>query len=77
MPHVIVKLWPGRTEEQKNELSDKITKAIKDTLGSSDNSISVAIEEVPKMEWKKKVFDPEIIGRSEILYKKPDYTPPE
>ncbi|MFN2269230.1 MAG: tautomerase family protein [Anaerolineae bacterium] len=26
MPHVIVKLWPGRTEEQKKRLADEIVK---------------------------------------------------
>lgn len=77
MPHVTVKLWPGKTEEQKNELANKITEAVKESLGSSDDYISVAIEDVPKLEWKTKVFDPEIIGKSELLYKKPDYTPPE
>ena len=65
------------TEEQKNELANKITEAVKESLGSSDDYISVAIEDVPKLEWKTKVFDPEIIGKSELLYKKPDYAPPE
>lgn len=32
MPHVIVKLWPGKSERQKQELADKITRAIMDTL---------------------------------------------
>ncbi len=25
MPHAIIKLWPGRTEEQKQLLADRIT----------------------------------------------------
>ena len=29
MPHVIVKLWPGKSEQQKKSLADKITKAEK------------------------------------------------
>ena len=77
MPHVIVKLWPGRTEEQKHALAVKITDALKETMGASDNSISIAIEEIPKLEWKDKVYDPEIIARMDALYKKPDYSPPE
>jgi len=27
MPHVIVKLWPGKSERQKQELADRITGA--------------------------------------------------
>ena len=77
MPHVIVKLWPGRTEEQKFALSKRIVDALKETMEASDNSISIAIEEVPKLEWKDKVYDPEIMAKKDILYKKPNYTPPE
>jgi len=73
MPHVIVKLWPGRTEEQKANLSSKITEALKDAINAPDSSISVAIEEIPKEEWKDKVYNPEIIGKKEFLYKKPGY----
>ncbi|HET9131743.1 MAG TPA: tautomerase family protein [Terriglobia bacterium] len=29
MPHVIVKLWPGKTDEQKKQLADRITRAMK------------------------------------------------
>jgi 4-oxalocrotonate tautomerase len=77
MPHVIVKLWPGRTEEQKYALSKRITDALKETMEASDSSISIAIEEVPKLEWKNKVYDPEIMAKKDILYKEPGYKPPE
>ena len=30
MPHVIVKLWPGKTEQQKKELAERITKDVMD-----------------------------------------------
>ena len=32
MPHVIVKLWPGKSERQKQDLADEITRAVMDTL---------------------------------------------
>ena len=28
MPHVIVKLWPGESEQQKRRLADAITKDV-------------------------------------------------
>jgi 4-oxalocrotonate tautomerase len=32
MPHVIMKLWPGKSEDQKNRLAEAITKNIMDIL---------------------------------------------
>ncbi len=74
MPHVIVKLWPGRTTEQKTDLSNKIIEALKTSLDATDSSISIAIEEVPEEKWKESVYDTEIAGKDELLYKKPGYT---
>ena len=76
MPHIIVKLWPGRTIEQKTDLCDKITEALKTSVDATDDSISIAIEEIPKEKWKELVYDTEITGKEELLYKKPGYTFP-
>jgi len=74
MPHIIVKLWPGRSEETKQRLADAIARDVVDILGSSEASVSVAIEEVSSEDWKKDVYDPEIRGRQGGLYKKPGYS---
>ena len=76
MPHVIVKLWPGRTTVQKTDLCNKITEALKASMDATDSSISIAIEEIPKEKWKELVYDTEITGKEELLYKKPGYTFP-
>lgn len=73
MPHVVVKMLAGRTEKQKKELTDEIVRAIVSTLGSTEDSITVAIEDFEKDDWASKVYKPEIEGRPEILYKKPGY----
>jgi 4-oxalocrotonate tautomerase len=73
MPHVIVKLWPGRTEEQKQGLADAIVRDLTSVLGSGEASVSVAIEEVTEQEWKAKVYDPEIEAKADTLYKRPGY----
>lgn len=36
MPHVIVKLYSGRSEQQKNALAEAITKAVMSTLKSGE-----------------------------------------
>jgi 4-oxalocrotonate tautomerase len=28
MPHVVVKLWPGKSEQQKKKLAQEVTKAV-------------------------------------------------
>ena len=39
-----------------------------------DESVSVAFEEIDSRAWRKKVYEPEIIGNADKLYKKPGYT---
>ncbi len=71
MPHIVVKLWPGKSEAQKQDLAEAITNDVREILGSKLESISVAFEEIDSAEWKAKVYDPEIKGKA--LYKKPGY----
>ena len=74
MPHVIVKLWPGKSEQQKRRLADAITKDVAAVLNYGDESVSVAVEEVPAAEWNDNVYRPDIVDKAATLYKKPGYT---
>lgn len=74
MPHVIVKLWPGKTERQKKQLAERITQDVMDVLNYGDESVSVAFEEISSREWKEKVYKTDILDQPEKLYKKPGYT---
>ena len=73
MPHVIVKLWPGKSEQQKNRLAAAITKDIMDILHYGEESVSVAMEEVKSQDWVEKVYKTDIKGNLDKLYKKPGY----
>jgi 4-oxalocrotonate tautomerase len=73
MPHVIVKLWPGKSEAQKTRLAEAITKSVMDMLHYGDESVSVALEEVSTRDWAEKVFKPDIEAKWNNLYKKPGY----
>jgi 4-oxalocrotonate tautomerase len=73
MPHVIVKLWPGKSEQQKQRLADQITRDVMDVLNYGEQSVSVAIEEIPAADWAERVYKSEIIKNSKTLYKKPGY----
>ena len=74
MPHISVKLWPGRSEEAKQRLADAIVKNVVDIIGSSESSVSVSIEEIPSGDWKEKVYEPDIRSKKDFLYKKPGYS---
>lgn len=74
MPHVTVKLWPGKSERQKSRLAEAITRDLVDILGNGEDSVSVAFEEISAGEWREKVYQPEIRGCWDKLYKKPGYT---
>ena len=73
MPHVIVKLWPGKSEQQKTRLAEAITKDVMSILHYGDESVSVAMEEVKPKDWVEKVYRPEIKDNLDKLYKKPGY----
>ena len=75
MPHVIVKLWPGKSERQKRKLADEITKAVMSTLRYGEESVSVAMEEIKAADWTEKVYKPDILAKRDTLYKEPRYEP--
>ena len=51
MPHVIIKMWPGKSEQQKTRMTEAVTKAVMASLGYGEESVSVGIEEVEPGEW--------------------------
>lgn len=75
MPHVIVKLYSGRSEQQKAKLAEELARAVMATLNSAEESISVAIEDVEPREWTESVFKPDILGKPQTIFKKPGYNP--
>jgi 4-oxalocrotonate tautomerase len=75
MPHVIVKLWPGKSDDQKKRLSDIITNGVTDTLGYGADAVSVAFEEVSPDAWERQVYEPDILGEWDHLTKRPGYGP--
>jgi 4-oxalocrotonate tautomerase len=73
MPHVIVKLWPGKSEQQKTRLAEAITKDVMNVLNYGEESVSVAMEEVKPQDWAEQVYRGDIQHNWDKLYKKPGY----
>jgi 4-oxalocrotonate tautomerase len=75
MPHVIVKMHSGRSEELKAKLAKAVTNAVTSTLNLGEESVSVALEDIAPNDWTEKVYKPDIVGKPTTIYKKPGYNP--
>ena len=74
MPHVIVKLYEGRSDRQKTKLAEEITKAVMVSVNCGEDAVSVHIEDIRPNDWTEKVFKPDIIPNWDSLYKRPGYS---
>ena len=63
MPHVIVKMYPGRSEQQKAQLAEAITALAR--VGA--DAVSVAIEEITAKDLPEQVYRPDILGHADQL----------
>jgi len=73
VPHVIVKLWPGKSEEKKSRLAEAIVRDVMEVLDYGEESVSVAMEEIAPEDWARKVYQPDIAANAKRLYKAPGY----
>lgn len=75
MPHLIVKLYSGRSVELKKRLAEAVTQAVTSTLGLPEETVSVAIEEFSPERWAEDVYKPDILESRGTIYKQPGYDP--
>lgn len=75
MPHVVVKLWPGRSDEIKTNLAQKIAYDVADGLKVDISDVSIAFEEVDRDDWGEQVYKKEIRNNKNIYFK-PGYEYP-
>ena len=75
MPHVIVKMYEGRSPEQKARLADAIARDIAEIAGCAESAVSVAIEDFDPLEWAEAVYRPDILGARGDLVRPPGYNP--
>jgi len=75
MPHVVVKLYSGKSERQKQALAQAVTQTVMSALNYGEKSVSVSIEDVEPKDWTEQVYKPDIIGKPDTIYKQPGYDP--
>ena len=62
MPHIIVKIWPGKSKQQKKDLAEDFKIKMNESWGIPKNVITIAFDEVKPEEWYEKVHIPLIDG---------------
>jgi len=75
VPHIIVKLFPGRSEQQKKRLAEEIVKDVVTIAKCEEKVVSIAFEEIDPNDWAEKVYKPDILDKKDSLYKEPGYDP--
>ena len=55
MPHVIVKMLSGRSNKQKQQLAEEITKVVMKITGNTEDAVFVAIENIKQKDCIEKV----------------------
>ena len=73
MPHVHIFLYPGRTAGQKENLASRIIADMNETIGASEDAISISFEEVLPENWDEMVVRPLIAEKKKYLFKPPGY----
>ena len=53
MPLVTIRLFEGRSQEQKAELAKKLTDAVTASLNVPVDAVEVILDEVPRGNWAK------------------------
>ena len=51
MPLITVSLYPGRTQQQKDDFAKAITKSAVDILKTKEKHVIVVFDENPKENW--------------------------
>lgn len=72
MPHIVVKCYKGRSDEQKRTVAEKLAESAAQAFVIEKSAVSVSVEDVEKSDWKK-VYDEEIRGKPDSLFVEPGY----
>ena len=51
MPFIEVKLWEGRTREQKAELARRLTDDMVEVVGCPRKAVSIVFSDYPQSDW--------------------------
>lgn len=55
MPHIAIKMYPGRSEEVKKELAEKTRDFFAKEMNADQKYFSVSVEDVAQEDWEDEV----------------------
>lgn len=70
MPHINIKMYPGRSEEVKAKLAKHTKEFMVKELEMDEKFISVSVEDIDKEKWQSEVMDK---IKDEELYERPNF----
>ncbi len=74
MPHIHIKYFPvGLTQEVIETLVSHLNQVVGQAFNCSEGVISIALEPITPESWQAQGYQPEIINRSALLVKRPNY----
>lgn len=74
MPHIVVNIWPGRTDEIKSLLANRLALTAAEVLEMDASYPSVGIHEVPEEDWEE-FLKREVDEKPEETFKRPGELP--
>ena len=70
MPHINIKMYPGRSDEVKAKLAKHTKEFMVKELEMDEKFISVSVEDIDKENWQSEVMDK---IKDEELYERPNF----
>lgn len=70
MPHISIKMYPGRTDDTKKKIAEKVRDCLVEEMQMEPKYFSVSVEDIEKSDWQKEVVDQ---LKEEELYIKADF----
>lgn len=55
MPHIAISMYPGRDDETKRDIAEKMQQFYVETFGADDAAVSVSIVEIPGEEFSETI----------------------
>lgn len=57
MPHIAIKMYPGRSEELKKDIAEKTRDFLAKEMEMEEKFFSVSVEDIEKDKWQEEVVD--------------------
>lgn len=57
MPHIEIKMYPGRSEETKKDIAEKTRDFLSKEMNMEKRFFSVSVKEIEKERWQEEVVE--------------------